>query len=219
MKNDIVKTYCSDCSNDTNHSILFSKVNSRKLLEEAGDYIEEVRYAIIECMGCDRTSFLETTSTSNDLGPDDLPLLYNHNYPEELDTDDQFLTFEHLYSLPKMIRDMYEEVTNAFENESKILAGIGLRTLAEATCINQKIAGKTLYDKIKNLKEDGHISNNSFKVLLELKDIGNTSAHEIKSPSWDILFHALEVINQTLREIYIMPKLYKRMAAAKNKKK
>lgn len=145
---DIIKSHCNSCKHDTNHTILFKKGVSN---EENG-YHEE--YHIIECLGCELISFAISESFSGD--PEDT---YWRNFPDPLFWDVyDFLKDDAFDSLPTMISDLYEEVINAFKTDSSVLAGIGLRTLIEAVCLQQKIEGKNLQEKIENLHKQGLVS-------------------------------------------------------------
>ena len=90
-----------------------------------------------------------------------------------------------------------------------------MRLMIEAVCINQKIEGRNLKDKISKLFEKGVISRNDFEVLDRLREIGNVSAHQIKSPSSSDLEAALEATNHLLRTVYIANKRTNRL---RNKK-
>ncbi|MDN5215030.1 DUF4145 domain-containing protein [Fulvivirgaceae bacterium BMA12] len=99
---------------------------------------------------------------------------------------------------------------DAIEYDLKLLAGIGLRTLVEAICINQKITGRNLKGKIDKLHSEGFISANKVPILHKLREIGNLDAHRIKSLFSTVLENALEIINHLLRSVYLIPKRSKR---------
>ena len=113
--------------------------------------------------------------------------------------------------MPKLLNDLYEEVEGAFKENSNILAGVGLRMLVEALCLEQKIKGRNLQEKIKNLHTSGLISANEVPILDKLRLIGNFSAHEIKGLSISKLEYALDIVNHVLKSIYILPKINKKL--------
>ena len=96
-------------------------------------------------------------------------------------------------------------------NESNILAGVGLRMLVEGICLERKIAGKNLLEKIKNLHSANWLSANEVPILDKLRQIGNFSAHSIKGFSTTDLQYALEIVNHVLKTIYILPLINKRL--------
>ena len=132
--------------------------------------------------------------------------------------DYEFLNDQDIEELPAMIHDLYEELMEAMQHQSSLLAGVGLRMLIEAVCIEQKIPGRNLNLKIKNLLERGLISKNEFEVLNKLREIGNVSAHQIKGPSDSLLDAALFAINHLLRSIYVVHKRTKRLRGKATKK-
>ena len=191
--------YCSSCDTDTNQSILFSK----KTKSRYSDYKED--FCVIECKGCSTVSFLQILHVPG-MDP------FYSVYPDSESFESySFLPDEDTDELPKVIRELYSEVEEAFSSDSAILAGIGLRTIVESICLNQGIAGTNLQQKIKGLHQQGLISKSEEPILDKLRLIGNSSAHEIKKLSMDKLEYALGIVNHVLRSIYVLPKLNKKL--------
>ena len=190
-----VITYCSECDGDKNHRKLFSKIpkSTSKTVEE---------FCVVECMGCDTVSFLQILQLSRRTRP------YHFNYPkDETFVYYAFLPDQYIKKLPKSVLKLYEEVVIAFQAESSILCGVGLRGLVEAICIDQKIRGRNLHEKIKKLHTEGWISKSELPILDKLRLIGNDSAHKIRSWPMRKLELALGIINHVLTSIYILPKM------------
>jgi hypothetical protein len=57
--------------------------------------------------------------------------------------------------LPAQISRLYDQIKKAFDGDANILAGMGLRALVEAICLQQGITGNRLVDKINNLQAAG----------------------------------------------------------------
>ncbi|HEX5171511.1 MAG TPA: DUF4145 domain-containing protein [Cyclobacteriaceae bacterium] len=194
-----VLTYCSECDGEKNHKKLFSKIAKgySKGTEE---------FSIVECMGCNAISFLQTIKLSKKSKP------MHFNYP-----DDQnpayynFLSEKHVAIFPKSIRKLYDELIPAFEGGSTILLGIGLRALVEAICIDQSIPGSNLLKKIEKLHDEGLISKSELPILDKLRIIGNDSAHKVKGLSMYKLELALGIVNHVLTSIYILPVIIKKL--------
>ena len=83
--------------------------------------------------------------------------------------------------LPAKIRSLYDELTYTLEVEARISAGMILRTIVKAICLNQGVNGNNLQEKIRNMQVNGLISKNELPILDKLRTIGNLSIHEIKS--------------------------------------
>ena len=122
-----------------------------------------------------------------------------------------FLDFEHKELLPKKIQRLYDQIESAFESDSDIGAGLLLRTMIEAICINLKIPGRNLQAKLDGLLIKGLIATVERPILDKLRLIGNDSAHKIKSLSMDKLELALSIVNHVLRSIYILPKINRQL--------
>jgi hypothetical protein len=199
----VIVTYCNSCQGDKNHNRLFTK----KTRDQFDDTDEE--YSVVECMGCNTVSFLKISVPKK---KSEEPLHYN--YPQgflNIKGFYDFLSDDHQDELPGVIYDLYEEVIHAFNGDAAILAGIGLRTLVEAVCLDQNISGSNLQQKIQGLNKKGFISSAELPILDKLRIIGNVSAHEIKSLSMEKLELALGIINHMLRSVYVLPKLNKRL--------
>src|SRR5258706_14754131 len=141
----IISTYCSECDGDKNHKKLFSKTAKgySKSTEE---------FSIVQCMGCNAISFLQTLKLSKKSKP------MHFHYPDDQNTNPDYYNFlseKHVAVFPKAIHKLYDELIPAYEAGSKILLGIGLRALVEAICIDQSIHGSNLLKKIERLHLEG----------------------------------------------------------------
>ena len=210
-----ITTYCNRCSEETNHSCLYSKKVS--VTFESDDkrhpnIVERKDYMVVQCKGCNYLSFLLRESESLYEGSDDGPQFIEYNYPEEVsDNDLRFLSFAEQDSLPSQLRELYEELRIAFESDANKLAGVGLRMLVEAVCIEEGIQGQNLKLRIEKLHDVGLISKNEIPILDKLREGGNASVHGIKSFSIDKLEYALDILNHVLKSIYILPKINRKL--------
>lgn len=209
-------THCNDCRKNTNHSILFSKrINYSddevpKKKNAAGKEYDD--YMTIQCDGCNEISFLLRRHRDYFANENNSINYFDDNFPSnEFDSDVNLLDINEQEQLPRILYDLYQEVESAFNQSSNILAGVGLRMLVEAMCLEQKINGKNLQEKIRNLHTSGLISQSEVPILDKLRLIGNFSAHEIKRFSIDKLEYALDIINHVLKSIYILPKINKKL--------
>ncbi len=214
-RNEIVNTHCNDCIKNTNHVVLFKKeftTFNDFYPENSPSYKESESYMVVQCAGCEQPSFLLRTIGTQFATEDEEIGHFDENFPDRYyDTDFPLLSEEEQLRLPTLLRNLYGEVEAAFESESNILAGVGLRMLVEGICLERKIAGKNLLEKIKNLHSANLLSANEVPILDKLRQIGNFSAHSIKGFSTKDLQYALEIINHVLKTIYILPLINKRL--------
>lgn len=203
MMKQLIETDCYECNVTTHHKALFVKQVESKFVDN-----HFLFYMVVECGGCKTISFVIREPLKK-VSPDEDQFI-DFNYPTEEDLgyeDYNFLKPEDQNRLPKKINELYEEIKLVFSGDSNVFAGVGLRMLIEAICINQKISGSNLQQKIKNLHGQGMISSSELPILDKLRLIGNDSAHKIKSFSMNNLGYALDIINHVLRSIYILPKI------------
>ncbi len=206
MKN-TVQAYCASCDGTKHQKRLFAKLSNDPITKS------DEEYAIIQCLGCGVPSFLLTVKRKGKSKP------IQYVYPT--DAEDEyfaFLDYDYKHELPRQIRQLYDEIENAFEADSAVLAGIGLRALVEAVCIDQKIPGRDLLIKIQGLHENGLISMAELPILDKLRLIGNVSAHEVRSLPMDKLELALSIINHVLTSIYVLPKINKQLKLSTRKR-
>ncbi|MGQ4706342.1 DUF4145 domain-containing protein [Bacillus thuringiensis] len=155
-------------------------------------------------------------------------------YPEEPQREDVIpknLRFESQYEfnhLPEFIEVLREEVISAYKINSRLLCGMGLRMIVEAVCKEKGITktpklkkgnpildgnGKnvmrnlTLSEKIDLLKEQNIIDESQKNILHEVRDLGNDTAHEIKSHTLRLLKSVLNVVDFILYNIYEIPNI------------
>lgn len=129
--------------------------------------------------------------------------------------------------LPLNIKKMYIESTEAYNQELYTLSTIGLRMIIESVCKDvgidkgfifdmkkdengnvidyipkmndkDKINSDKLPPKIFRLYEEKIITFNQTKVLLKIKDFGNSAAHELEAPEPDIIKKMIEIIDGIL---------------------
>lgn len=209
-----LKTYCKSCKRDTNHEIFGEHKPGPLRYEYDEDILEYNEYYIVKCLGCDHTGFLNRYWEENEVEGEEMEPLED-NYPSDPMSFYDFLKEEDQDELPRLIYDMYEELKMALIQELDIMAGIGLRMTVEATCLQQKIPGRNLKEKIAKLLEKGLISGQDYEVIDKLREIGNITTHKIKSPSASDLDASLEAINHLLRSVYIVQKRTKRLRSNK----
>jgi hypothetical protein len=112
--------------------------------------------------------------------------------------------------LPKGVARVYEETLLAFDTQTPILTAIGIRALVEAICKQCKAAGGNLEKKIDALVVQGVLTKEGAQILHRVRFMGNAAAHETKPPARQSLAVALDVVEHTLKAVYVLPKLAKR---------
>lgn len=200
------KIPCRSCDGFTNHEVTSSARIDWSIF---GGSIDGVNiYEIIKCLGCDNISFRTCSSDSEDYSEDPVTGEYTRTeveniYPKRLAGRK---SMEGEYFLPAKIKEIYNETHSALLSKLDILASVGIRTLIEAVCLEEKAEGKDLQTKINNLVTKNVLTNKSAEILHKTRFLGNKSAHEITAPSNEELLVTFEIAENLLRNLYVIPK-------------
>lgn len=133
----------------TNYKCLYN------VQERSGDYADfqwERNYETVQCLGCENIQFRDRFSHENMFRetPDGGEEPYDESkyFPRNLKNH---VILKNIYHLPDKLRIVYIETIEALKNNCYLLAGVGLRTIIEAVCINRNILGRNLEIKINTL--------------------------------------------------------------------
>jgi hypothetical protein len=199
------KYYCRSCKGPRKFKVICEK--KTKGSEEL-DFIQwNDDYYIIECLGCETTSFLQIYGDSEMVEFDDEGERY---YVDRVDIYPKFLEkgneIEQLYYLPDKIGNIYRETISAFKANAYILTAGGFRAIIEALCNHLKIRKDDLSKRIDLLYDKGFLSLNESKRLHSIRFLGNDALHEMETPKKEQLFIILEIINHLLENLFIQDK-------------
>ena len=179
----------------------------REILGSEHRYIEQ--YQIVQCRGCETLSFrLSRINTQESVWDEDLK---QEIVQERVDLFPSRVAGRHKLRqslfLPLPIVRIYDETHAALCGKQTILAGIGIRVLIEAVCVEKGAEGKYLGSKIDSLVRMGVLTEVGVSILHNLRDLGNTAAHEATPHSEETLGIAMDVVEHLLNEVYILPKV------------
>lgn len=202
-----VSVPCIQCSGKTAHEVIQS-------IDKSG-YVDdyeiswERKHQIIRCKGCKTLTFRDASSNSEDHMQDDAGgwelHVYETLYPSRIEGRKDLGS--DVIHLPPGLMNVYAETIQALNNDSPILAGIGLRALVETVCKDKKAAGKNLYEKINDLASNHVLTPSGAEILHKVRSLGNKAAHEVKPHTPRQLSLAMTVVEHMLRDVYILPKL------------
>ncbi|MCY7779109.1 DUF4145 domain-containing protein [Bacillus haynesii] len=138
----------------------------------------------------------------------------------------EHFTFQHL---PDLIDGIRREVIFAYENRLELLCNTGIRMIIESICKENGIDKRPklskkgqpifdkqdqpvmvnlkLFEKIEELYKRKIIDEKQKNILLQIKDIGNQTVHEIFRPTLRELLSFLDIIDFILYSIYELPHL------------
>ncbi len=219
-----IRAACSECSRETTHSIVRSARYTTQYDEKDFSITLWDNYAIIECKGCQSISFRHQSSNSEnvdydsdtgDVVPEKKVVVNPPRLAGRRELRDSWL-------LPTPVELAYEETLQALRGGMPVLAGIGIRALVETMCKDRGARGRNLEKKLDNLVDQGVITKDGAEILHSLRIMGNDAAHEVKPHTIEDLSIAMDVIENALQSIYILPqraaKLPKRKSGVENKR-
>ena len=196
---------CTECRRRTNHDVLHT--------EDVGGHDEEsgihwgAEYQTVQCRGCETVSFVTRTWNSEDTDHGGQPLFSVTLYPSRTIRK----PIESYYYLPDTVRWVYQETLTALSNTAPILAAIGIRAVVEAVCKDKGCTGYNLEQNIDLLVDKGHLAADQADFLHLQRFMGNAAAHEIAAPEQTELTAALDIAENLLTNLYVLPTLAKKM--------
>ena len=199
------KYYCRNCKGLRKYKILCEKKTKGS---EDFDFIQwNEDFYIIECLGCESTSFLQIYGNSQMVTVNDDGYAHYFNkvniYPEFIKNGHEI---EATYYLPEKIAKIYQETISAFKIEANILTAAGFRAVIEALCNHLKIKKDSLSKRIDLLSEKGFLTANESKRLHSIRFLGNDALHEMEIPKEEQLLIILEIVNHLLENLFIQDK-------------
>lgn len=198
--------FCSECRLTTNHTVMTDL--KEKYDEE--HFFATNHYQVIKCNGCNFISFRKLSLNSEDYDCS-MELIWRETiYPERIETKSNFDIKD--LSIPDECCQIYKETKKALSSKLVLLGAMGLRSLIESICNNQievekipnSIKSKNLKEKINLLSKD-RLPNSSKEVLHKVREIGNKSTHDTKRQDINLLCSALEILENLLQILYILP--------------
>ncbi|HLX93905.1 MAG TPA: DUF4145 domain-containing protein [Puia sp.] len=204
--------FCLTCQHKTRHKVLSSVDETGSAETEDEDSISwEDIYQIIICQGCRNISFRNQYTDSEMIGFDDEDNFTENIYPKRSETTWKEKDY---FNLPKILRRIYRETIDSYNNDNLTLCAAGLRALVEGFCSDIEItygrsgakSSDNLKTRIDNLHTLGKITEDNARILHEHRFLGNEAIHELSLPSIEELNLAIELIEHIFDNIYEIPK-------------
>lgn len=200
---------CKKCDGETYHKVMHS-IHVHDSEHEIDVWQD---YEIVFCQGCREVSFRMQSTCSEDVYIDqetgEMELIEDVElYPSRIAGRKQV---KDMYLMPLEIQQIYKETHGALCARLNILAGIGIRTLVESVCREKMASGSNLENKIDDLVIKGVLTQNSAKTLHSTRLLGNKSAHETVAASNDELDIAMDIVENLIKTVYVIPQKAKRL--------
>jgi len=225
-----MKSICSECKISTNQKVLSE--HSQNIVSSDEQWWEEHKYQIIQCQGCDTVSFRK-------LYNDRQQEFYAEAHEEDPWTQELFpsrmvnvLSTKTLYNTPTIIKKIYKETIDAFNNKQSILCSVGLRAIIEGICIETNISSgsvkdsagntrisKNLDGKIEGLSAKGILTKSNSEILHQLRFLGNEAVHMLSAPSEEELVIAINIIEHSIDNVFELQHKAKKLKEEMAKRK
>lgn len=200
-----IEAPCKLCDHDTRHRILAETFAHWINEDDTVDVWD--RYQIIQCQGCQSVSFRVASKCSECIAFDERSGRQYYRESVELFPNRicgrRFIRDSNLF--PDTVLRLYEEVHGALCAKFSSLVVMGLRSLIDIVCIDQKIHEENLYLRIEALSKSGCISCEEAKTLHRLRHMGNAAVHENKEHTDQQIGAAYDVVEHLLIGIYVIP--------------
>lgn len=199
-----IEAACATCGDGKTHVIRASIKEYNADEPFPGATFEWIdTFQIIQCGGCKSYSFRKTQSNSEDFDPEtgdhpDVVQLYPSRVKGRAPVNDHKL-------LPAKLQRIYLETLKALNSDQPVLAGIGIRAIVETVCKDQSAVGRDLQKKIDDLVIKYILSRAGADILQKLRVLGNKAAHEVDPHNVLQLGFGLDVIDNLVSSIYILP--------------
>jgi hypothetical protein len=205
-----IKSYCNKCAGETNHSILYEKV------DEGSEDFPNDGYSIewgnthrmIQCCGCDSISMRKDSWFSEDTDEQGRPNVGITYFPPRVyKRKPAWLDHFGLFVGPDEIEDLLKEVYICLQNACPRSAAMSCRALLEHIFIAQN--GQDLGSFAKNMDEFqrlGKMSPVQKQAITDALEAGHASTHRGFKPTHEEMTTIVSIIENLIEVLYVHQK-------------
>ena len=217
-KGEVRKLLCSLCRHRTNHEVIKSLHDKWDMDDHAID--GEQVFLIVQCRGCEYYSFCKESSDSetyHDIAKADgtREVVYPTSTEQYPLVNPDFQRARMFTSMPKEIKEAYEETYKALTADLFKLGAAGMRLIIELVCLTQGITAGSLQKRIDDLHTEGVVTEDMKQLLHNVRLFGNKNVHTTNTPQLMELISGWDAVNTMLDAIYGTQDSNKMYAATK----
>jgi hypothetical protein len=203
----VLEVACSECRRSTDHKVIASAdLHGDDDMGHGASFQWSTHYQIVQCLGCRTFSFRSASSNSEEFVQVAEDKWEHTEYVELYPARNAGRSvLKDVLLLPNDVQRIYEETVKAMNNDQSVLAGIGIRALIESVCRDRGAVGNNLLAKIDALVGMGVLAPPGAEILHKIRTLGNAAAHEVKPHTSEQLALAMDVVENTLQAVYILP--------------
>lgn len=193
--NELEMVHCNECGRRTRHH-----VRGAYRTEESDDIVSAVQTSsILECGGCGMISFRTRMWFSEWQDGSDDPVYQDTYFPPKLDRPVPAWFLE----LPDPLEDVLVETYEAYFNDQRYLAAVGIRTSLDMAIVEKVGDAGTFGDKVELLQLSGFINESESTLLKAALEAGNAAAHRGFRPSKSDLDVMLDIVESVLDSLFL----------------
>ncbi len=106
-------------------------------------------------------------------------------------------------SVPEIICDLMRQIYAALQNNARVLAVMGIRTVIERIMIDKVGDAGTFITKLDEFCRAGYLSERQRGVLDGIVDAGHAATHRAWNPSFDDIQDLLDVVEFVVKDVYL----------------
>lgn len=205
----IIQAPCNDCGRKTDHEVLKTYAKSFCDDDEGIEW-RKTSYRMIECRGCHFIS-LERTVTSFEDQQGDAP--QTEYFPPPISRRVPSWIGELWMNVPIELHlpDLLNEIYSALHANNRRLATMGARTLLDIAIVDSVGDVGTFPKKLESLQLKGLVGKNQREFLEAALEAGNAAAHRGHCPTAQQLNNVMDIVENILHQIYVLPNAAKEL--------
>lgn len=185
------RAHCNSCDRETIHDVVGTRSqNGSQPYDEEISIWWIIRYAMLECRGCE-SILVRREYEFSEWNPGDKEVTY---FPPRLSRREP----EWAEELPGNEAELLREVYSAVASNARRLAMMGSRALIDRFIARTVGDVGSFGEKLQKLESTGYLSRLSREALDAALDAGNASAHRGYQPTEEHLSNALDIVEHLL---------------------
>jgi hypothetical protein len=193
--NEIQLIHCNECGRRTRHHIKadYSTTDSDQQVS-----VQQTS-SVLECGGCGMISFRTRLWLSELQDGSDTPVYQDTFFPPRLDRPVPAWFLD----LPDALEDVLVETYEAYFNDQRYLAAVGIRTSLDMAIVEKVGDAGTFDDKVDLLHMSGLVRAEESEMLKAALQAGHAAAHRGFRPSKADLEVMLDIVESVLHALFI----------------
>jgi hypothetical protein len=202
--NKLTRSHCNSCGRSTKHHILAHRhIPGSEATEDFGEIHWIDDYELLECAGCETVTMRHTDWFE----PTDETRV--RTYPPPVARREP--TWLRNAPTPRKIRTLMQQVYAALDSNSRALALMGARAVADIVLVEKVGDTGGFSEKLKAAEIAGVIGSKNRNVLAAALDAGNAAAHRGYQATADDVNAVMDIIENLLQAVYHLESLADRL--------